>query len=409
MKSTFVVMRNFILFLCLGACVIACSSDDDEDIIEPEPPATTAERTVLLYIAAENSLARYVNFDLLELKEGIASSLPENNNMVVFTDDTSFPYICRYSNQSGVVRCDTIKKYEKDFLSTDSVQFEAVLKYVFDAFPAHSYALVVWSHGDGWLLDPNRAPAVRSIGIDNGENTNNNSGMRLQIEELERAISLLDLKFDYIFFDACFMQGVEVAYTLRNCADYIIASPAEIPGFGAPYQLMVQPMFAQPADIAGMVNAYYSYYNDNIIMDGSTRYGALLSAIKCSEMENLAAATAPLVIKYFQKENMPDLSGVQRYYPYISKYRPEYYDINGVMHAVATFDEYSTWKEQLDKTVPYAQATSFWYSLLGYQTTDLDYYSGVSCFVPKTVYPFLNDFHAVSWYYAAGWWGNTGW
>ena len=38
--------------------------------------------------------------------------------------------------------------------------------------------------------------------------------------------------FDFVLFDACFMQSIEVAYALRNFTDYYIGSPTEIPGPG---------------------------------------------------------------------------------------------------------------------------------------------------------------------------------
>lgn len=44
--------------------------------------------------------------------------------------------------------------------------------------------------------------------------------------------------FDFIMFDACFMQSVEVAYELRDCCDYYIGFPAENPGPGAAYDRM---------------------------------------------------------------------------------------------------------------------------------------------------------------------------
>lgn len=33
----------------------------------------------------------------------------------------------------------------------------------------------------------------------------------------------------FILFDSCNMQSVEVAYELRDCAEYFIGSPTEIP------------------------------------------------------------------------------------------------------------------------------------------------------------------------------------
>ena len=41
------------------------------------------------------------------------------------------------------------------------------------------------------------------------------------------------------------MQSVEVAYELRDCSEYFIGSPTEIPGPGAPYKAVVPEMFTE--------------------------------------------------------------------------------------------------------------------------------------------------------------------
>ena len=50
--------------------------------------------------------------------------------------------------------------------------------------------------------------------------------------------------FDFVLFDACFMQSIEVAYALRNFTDYYIGSPTEIPGPGARYDVLVPALFS---------------------------------------------------------------------------------------------------------------------------------------------------------------------
>jgi hypothetical protein len=71
-------------------------------------------------------------------------------------------------------------------------------------------------------------------------------------------------KFEYILYDACFMQTVEVVYELRAAAKYIIGSPAELPGRGAPYKQLMPALFLHDSEhkiAEAIVNAYGSYYN----------------------------------------------------------------------------------------------------------------------------------------------------
>lgn len=60
----------------------------------------------------------------------------------------------------------------------------------------------------------------------------------MNIDDLHEALQVLP-KLDFLLFDACFMESVEVAYALRDCGDYMISSPTEIPGVGAPYEDVV--------------------------------------------------------------------------------------------------------------------------------------------------------------------------
>ena len=51
----------------------------------------------------------------------------------------------------------------------------------------------------------------------------------MNIEDLKSVLQKAP-HFDFIMFDACFMQSVEVAYELRDYCDYYIGFPAENPG-----------------------------------------------------------------------------------------------------------------------------------------------------------------------------------
>jgi hypothetical protein len=287
------------------------------------------------------------------------------------------------------------------------------MEWVYDNYPSSTYGLIFWSHGDAWL--PAKAIPQRSICIDNERNNYSNSGSKMDIADVADVLAGFPC-FEFIMFDACFMQAVEVAYELRNVARYVIASPAEIPNPGAPYERMVKPFFGVPFDGAEVVEQYYRMYNDSVILvydHGSDRYGVSLSVIDCGYLDALANATAGMVTKYVSRDEATDLKGVQRYYPLSSKSRPEFYDMNGYMQRLITDEaDYVRWKSVFDLAVPYARSTAWWYSNDAYtQHVDLDNYGGVSCYVPqdRSIYDGLNEkFRATSWYMDAGW-HEVGW
>lgn len=95
--------------------------------------------------------------------------------------------------------------------------------------------MVYWSHGEGWIPYP--VTSTRWVGQDTGD-----GDKRMNISALASVLDEIP-HLDFLLFDACFMQSVEVAYELRSYTDYFLASPTEIP---APVHLMTslcQPCF----------------------------------------------------------------------------------------------------------------------------------------------------------------------
>ena len=392
--------------LLLGVTSCHWFSPDDE---------VNYDRTVLAYIAAENSLS-YGAFHQQDIDEMLqaAGDIPTNSRLLIYLDDTSNPRILSIEQQSG--RRPTsrvVYEYSEEQNSGDVETLRTVMEWVYDNYPSSTYGLIFWSHGDAWL--PAKAIPQRSICIDNERNNYSNSGSKMDIADVADVLAGFPC-FEFIMFDACFMQAVEVAYELRNVARYVIASPAEIPNPGAPYERMVKPFFSVPFDGAEVVEQYYRMYNDSVmpVYDyGSDRYGVSLSVIDCGHLDALANATAGMVTKYVSRDEATDLKGVQRYYPLSSKSRPEFYDMNGYMQRLITDEaDYVRWKSVFDLAVPYARSTAWWYSNDAYtQHVDLDNYGGVSCYVPqdRSIYDGLNEkFRATSWYMDAGW-HEVGW
>lgn len=375
---------------------------------EKEAPVSTTDTTVLLYMMGENSLAYFVREDLREVAEG-AKSMPKNAHFVVFIDDASYPLLIHYENKNGRASCDTLIRYSKDVCSTDPQIFKETLNTVFKKYPSDNYGLILWSHGDGWLPATQKAQ-TRYIGIDNETNSSSsNSGPQMDIVDLANVLAEFP-PMKFILFDACFMQSVEVAYELRHCADYLIGSPMEIPGPGAPYHKIMAPMFASEGiDVHGIAYNYYAYYDPELNGGISSTYGAAISTICCAEMEKLAEETQLFVRNYAKKEG-----GItsDRLYPYDFRSRQFYYDLGDFVKQTATTDEYNRWKEQWSRAVPDCYTTPTVYSAYeGNIPMDSERYHGISMYMPKEEnrYNSYNTaFRKTQWYSAAGW-DETGW
>lgn len=377
--------------------------------LKPEDE-TVYDRTVLVYIAADNNLSSWCQEDIDEITQA-AGDIPNNSRILIYLDDTSLPRILTVEQEKGRRPiCKTIHQYEEEHNSGDTETLRLAMEWVTENSPSESYGLVLWSHGSAWL--PAKAPAQRAICVDTNK--------RMEIKDIADVLAQSP-HLEFILFDACFMQAVEVAYELRETANYIISSPAEIPGPGAPYHRLIAPMFSIPLNANSIAEEYYREYQDNkIYVEGYEPdcFGVCLSVVDCRQLDNLATATNEIIAKYAHEISNINLSGVQRYFTWGGNTTPEYYDMNGYMRQLITDPaDYDYWKNAFDKVIPYKRTTPQWFSSDPSDgrngrledIVDMENYGGISCYVPKEGRTKLNEaFRSASWYHATGW-EQAGW
>ena len=420
-------MKKLLIAICAVAMLAACHKDDTEE------NEVKADRTVLVYISGECSLWDFIDDDLKEMKAGSQSI--GDNNLLVYVDNATtgeIPWLARinkgqitdsvsFTEIAKVMNLDPAESLVKgDPYSSEAQVMEGVLRYAFQKFPSRNndYGLVLWGHGSGWLIKdsiPYTAMArQKAYGIDNGRNDKQygsaDKGKWLNIPSMAKLLSKLP-HLSFIFCDCCNMMCLEVAYELRNVTDYLIGTPAEIPGVGAPYNTVVPAMFEKTTFWKSIVDYYFK--------QRAGGFDVPLSVIQTNGMENLANATKTVLKNSASKigEGYPNTSGLIYYY-YDSSSHQVFFDANDFILKYADTNEYNSWKQVLDKTVIYKKmATSWminknsWPNYYGnYFTVTEEKYGGVSMFVPTYIQQTTDNkyIQQMQWYKAAGY-NEIGW
>ena len=373
-------MLRFILHT-IAACLLlaACTSE------EPQTFTPQKEKTVLMYIIADNSLSQYSMRDVNRIKENLGNNIDNANFLIMIDREGDTPELLRlHKDKDGDIMESIVARFEEQNIA-DMDFLKSTLEEVKKRFPADKYSLDIWSHGMSWIPDniPFYAPDSKWIGQD-GNNY-------LNIDLLADAIEQSGMRFDYILFDACLMSSIETLYELRNAADRIIASPIEIWSYSFPYERIADMMCDsenRAVDIAGQYAAYY---------DGESEYrtGAV-TVIDCAGLETLAAEAAKLFEGTAVKAEDIMTADIQRYdrYTYEIMYdMKEYY----VQAAEICGKDIAPFLEQLDKTIVYRYSTDRFANII----IDTDNTCGIGTYIPVAGYSLWNDYYAtLDWFKA---------
>lgn len=424
-----VLNKKISLILPASLLLVASCQHDKAEV----PADYSTGRTVLVYMAAQNSLGsgNYQKSDSLEIMNG-AAYLPQNGRLLMFIDDNRTPRLYEVTKDAKTPKL--MRQWADDICSTDPAVLKDVLSYVRTNFKAADYGLVMWSHADGWLPATDKSypgytsefsstPTVSSFGIDTGSNKlSSDKGTQMDVSDMAEAIIGSGMHPKFIFFDACLMQNIEVAYELRNATDYVVASPIATPGAGSYYTHDIQSGFFtdDPADIA---RTYLSDVQSTELQGEYADFGLAISCLRTDRLQALADAVREALPHSVLADGQTiDLAqeGVLNYQAYCANYfyRPHNYDMHQTLRAILPDESFAKVSEALDAAVVYHGATeSFWigpgYWAMQHVPVASDNYRAVSMFIPQNVYKTtasscafgnLNDaFRSTSWYKAAGW------
>lgn len=357
------IRKIFIAPLLLVLAVIASSCGHSD---EPEAPDAGPSRTVIVYMVANNNLGTrgYDRMDIEEMQAAAtAGAIPEGSHLVVYHAARQKQPVLKEVTAEGI---SSLKTYDGDYregLSLTPERMRMVLDDVAELAPADSYALILWSHGTGWVetadshsVTATPSPAPLSFGDD--------YGAEMKVTTLAGALE--GRSFDFIYFDACLMGSVEVAYELRHAAPWIVGSPTELQVYGMPYQSNVPLFFEETPDLTGAARNTYEYYANGT--DGMVPAASMV-VIDTRALDDLAVATRDIMAT----GALP----VEGYRPvqFYGQFNNAMVDMTDyITHLVGpSADQYSRWHTAYDKAVVYKAATPF------YGRYDLAGFNGMGC------------------------------
>lgn len=419
------------LFTVALLALASCSKVEPKDVVYEEK-----EKTILLYFASHNNLSTDAASNISKIIQGY---VPSDGNIVLYCNNfdlstkqmkDTLPVLVNVSrNKKGDVQIDTIYKFPYINSCTKN-QMKSVMNITKTICPAKHYGLVLWSHGTGWLpagyytLDPSTssdegkrmaayAPVFggasssrNAAGVSSGHSASGGSrgsrtlfpepeggvdpyahmvksfgselGTEMSIFDIQEAID--DSHFDFIALDACLMGGIEIAYQLKDCCDYVISSPAEILTDSFPYDKVIERMFNE--DYTGVAKDFYDYYN---AQSGEYR-SATISTVKCSELESVAEEAAKLFEKYRSGIPTLDVTNVQRYFRFNDHW---FYDLKDYLDNLCGYAETVAFGEALKKAVIAKYTTGQMISLV----IDPAKFSGLSSYINNPEEPTLTTYY----------------
>lgn len=398
-----------LLYLCVTIAMLASCSNE----IPEQEEASFNGRTILVYLVANNSatnLDRYLKTNILWMYQNMATDSDScrllvyyrpNQNDGLLTEPSILEFISdgkghingrsalsteEFSDVFG--EATVLRTYieTEGYNATDPEVMAQVFRDMQTAAPSNSYGLIFGSHASGWM--PASATVSRAFGDDDGYSIN--------IPELRDVLtnSFSSGNLDFILLDACMMGSVEVAYELRNVADYCIASVMETSASGFPYQRMFHYLSDTDVDYQRICTAFTDYYQSG--------WGTC-AAIDCSRLDNLVDAVAGELQNHAADISTLDYQNIQQYGA--SSYRNFSFDIGDFFRQLNGGTIPASIQTALDQAVIAKSCIPGKYSYL--PEVDADRFCGIGMFFPEYtgVRSSWEDYYrtSISWYQAVGW------
>ncbi len=304
--------RSLLPYACMLISIVLAltgcggGGGSDESSINPEPER---KWTYMVYMAADNNLSIYADLDINEME--IVGSGDDVNIVVqvefspIYNED-----LAGHTLRGKITRdtdWDVINSDLADIGSQNMVDPQTLAAFIAWAahyYPAQRYALVVWSHSDGW-----KGPASSLLPKGVISDSSNDPGKLMSIQDVAGAVRSSGVDLDLINFDACLMGMYEVAYEFGGLADYLVFSEELYPSFGDAYDDILEELAADPDmngfDLARVITSqcigFYQYISEMFEYDLAVTKSAIdMSYI--DELHNGLCSLAGIMIDTMDTE-----------------------------------------------------------------------------------------------------------
>lgn len=399
-----------LLFGLSAVCLASCKKEP-----APEPPVAKKHRTVIEYMVADNNLYRYAVNNINDMEAAWSDDL--DGHLVVYLHPVASggegfdptPRLLLISrDQTGTIASRVLRTYSREQDPSDAAVMGRVVADAMALAPAENYALVLWSHGSGWIPKglgqplQSTVPAAASAGAEYAPSkltgigmcaeasgpqwaedaavgysfgqSNSHGNSEMEIDALARALPAGTV-FDFILFDACHMACVEVAWELKDRTQYLIASAAETLADGFPYRKIMEPMFAPQADVTAIAREFYEFYN---AQSGAWR-SATVGVVRSDKLPLLAESMTALC-----EGGLPQ-TGIsyngQQFGRSTMYFDRTFYDLQDFAERTwgANNPQVGSLRSALDQAVVYRAATPWLFNELQVNT-----HCGLSCYLPRS-------------------------
>ena len=353
-------------------CLVSCEKDD----VEPKKT-----RTLMVYLAGDNDLSSSLQKNINDMLKGWEKGF--NGNIVIYYDASgAAPKLLTFvEGKKGVFEKREIKTYE-EMNSASSETLRDVIKEMQELYPAESYGLILGSHATGWILPGlgGRGESQRMMTTPISRSFGSDGGVEMDIRDMAKD---MPGGLDFILFDACFMSSIEALYELRDKAKYIIASAAESPAPGFPYEELMSYFWGTgenlKKDLQEVCRIFYEYYSNYDMGFGT------IALINPAELNHLRDLTRQVL--QGKAETVAQMGRADVYYYPKAAYSRHYmfFDLGQFMKFMTSEDPdlYDAYLKQLDKVVLYKAATQPFYGRKN--EVQQDKFSGISTYIPLVV------------------------
>lgn len=229
--------------------------------------------TFIVYMSGDSSLADNIPLDIAEMKD-IGSS--ENLDIIVLmdfsgTDDTSMARVLE-GGMEDIALSQINSSWASELELGKPETLSQFVIWAAEEYPADRLMLDLWGHGSGWPgICPDKGDILTTVELGTATDSIAEAGIHL----------------DIISMDACQMGMLEVAYEIRDNADYALMSQKDVPVAGWPYDEFLG-CLAGNGTVGekgeAMIDSYISWGKAN------SMYSLTLAMVNLSEVGDLVDA-----------------------------------------------------------------------------------------------------------------------